>query len=372
MIVNNKFEQRCNSVTSTFLGENSKMKAVLLLCLCIGLNCGMQLRRKTKIPFELSRAMANATSLDSFLRAMSIDLTFISSLKDAVRSLKKGEKLFHSDQEICRAVTRPKECPRNKKDLCTDDSTCSPGLKCCNTGCRKECTRAALGLARFASDSDFPDLPLRILESAKCAPRPVVVEVPQPVEQKALNFPMFVTLHRCGGACRERPFDTKCQAQETQDLNLLVSKLTWSSSSDKLSDISNEITTVRMTNHTQCGCQCIVKPSDCNNRTEEYSEENCRCECKARGMPCPFNFEWNPDECQCTCNPTAESMARCNKRYQFDKKLCRCVCSTKPCKMAVKIRDPRDCRCKCPRKSCPIGMNYDLRTCTCISRVRRN
>lgn len=49
--------------------------------------------------------------------------------------------VFHSDQEICRAVTRPKECPRNQKDLCTDDSTCSSGLKCCNTGCRKECTR---------------------------------------------------------------------------------------------------------------------------------------------------------------------------------------------------------------------------------------
>ena len=46
-----------------------------------------------------------------------------------------------SDQEICRAVTRPKDCPRNQKDLCTDDSTCSSGLKCCNTGCRKECTR---------------------------------------------------------------------------------------------------------------------------------------------------------------------------------------------------------------------------------------
>ena len=84
---------------------------------------------------------------------------------------------------------------------------------------------AALGLARFASDSDFPDLPLRILESAKCAPRPVVVEVPQPVEQKALNFPMFVTLHRCGGACRERPFDTKCQAQGRSILTVLTSGL---------------------------------------------------------------------------------------------------------------------------------------------------
>ena len=72
---------------------------------------------------------------------------------------------------------------------------------------------AALGLARFASDSDFSDLPLAILESAKCAPRPVAVEVPQPVEQNALNFPMFVTLH------------TKCQAQGRSSLTVLMSGL---------------------------------------------------------------------------------------------------------------------------------------------------
>jgi len=84
---------------------------------------------------------------------------------------------------------------------------------------------AALFLARIASGSYFPDLPLAILESAKCAPRPVAVEVPQPEEQNALNFPMFVTLHRCGGACSERPFDTKCQAQGRSSLTALMSGL---------------------------------------------------------------------------------------------------------------------------------------------------
>ena len=41
----------------------------------------------------------------------------------------------------------------------------------------------------------------------------MAVEVAQPAEPNALNFPLFVTLHRCGGACNERPFDTKCQVK---------------------------------------------------------------------------------------------------------------------------------------------------------------
>ena len=48
--------------------------------------------RKTNMPFELRRAMANVTSLDSFLRAMFIDKRFMSSLRDAVRSLNNGRK----------------------------------------------------------------------------------------------------------------------------------------------------------------------------------------------------------------------------------------------------------------------------------------
>ena len=48
--------------------------------------------RKTKMPLELSRAMANLTSLVSFLRAMSIEREFMSTLRDADRSLNDGRK----------------------------------------------------------------------------------------------------------------------------------------------------------------------------------------------------------------------------------------------------------------------------------------
>ena len=150
---------------------------------------------------------------------------------------------------------------------------------------------------------------------------------------------------------------------ESQDLNLVVTKVAWSSASDKLSEISREFSSVPVTNHTKCGCLCASTPADCNNRTERFSKETCRCECKTKGVLCPFNFLWNPEKCQCTCNPKAQQ--RCNKRYQFDEKLCRCTCSTRPCKMAIKVRDPKNCRCKCPRRKCSPGMRYDLHTCTC-------
>lgn len=68
-------------------------------------------------------------------------------------------------------------------------------------------------LARFSENLEFPDLPYVILDSAPCAPRPAVVELPQPEGSSSFYFPFFVTLHRCGGACNDRPFETSCQPE---------------------------------------------------------------------------------------------------------------------------------------------------------------
>ena len=56
-------------------------------------------------------------------------------------------------------------------------------------------------------------------------------------------------------------------------MNLRVSKMTWSSDSDTLEEISINTTIHRtpVTNHTKCRCLCTVLQSDCDNRTEEYS-----------------------------------------------------------------------------------------------------
>ena len=72
------------------------------------------------------------------------------------------------------------------------------------------------------SNPDFPDLPSVFLDSASCEARPVPVEVPQPADQNAFHFPFVVLLHRCGGACNDRPFETKCQAQGTGTFLLML------------------------------------------------------------------------------------------------------------------------------------------------------
>ena len=156
---------------------------------------------------------------------------------------------------------------------------------------------------------------------------------------------------------------------EKEDFNLLVSKTSWSSSSDRLDETSNEITPVRMTNHSSCSCQCKVKPSDCDNRTQRYSKENCRCDCVRGFMPCPRNHRWDPIKCQCICSPSNAVRAECTKRVEFDMESCRCTCSKKRCKNRAKVRDPKTCRCKCPR--CPFGLKEDPQSCACTRAYRR-
>lgn len=150
---------------------------------------------------------------------------------------------------------------------------------------------------------------------------------------------------------------------ETENLTLLASKVTWSSGNSN--ELEPQVAFLRVTNHTKCGCLCAVKPAECDNRTQSYSKENCRCECKPIQHSCPIRFQWNPEKCQCVCHPS-ENQKICSKRLQFDDKRCKCVCSSRPCKMKTKIRDPKDCRCKCPRfPKCPPGTVRDARTCNC-------
>lgn len=149
------------------------------------------------------------------------------------------------------------------------------------------------------------------------------------------------------------------------DLNLVVSKVAWSSAKAGLEEISNEFTAVRVTNHTTCSCGCKVKPTDCDNRTQQYSKEHCSCQCKLRAILCSPNFRWDPLKCQCRCDPT-NIESKCTKRFQFDKETCKCTCSKRPCKQREKVRDRRTCMCKCPSIRCPSGMTLERRTCTCL------
>ena len=70
-----------------------------------------------------------------------------------------------------------------------------------------------LGKVALRSNSTEPSPDPVYLDNAPCKPRPEAVEVPQPEDKNALHFPLFVTLHRCRGACSERPFETRCEAR---------------------------------------------------------------------------------------------------------------------------------------------------------------
>ena len=153
---------------------------------------------------------------------------------------------------------------------------------------------------------------------------------------------------------------------EQMELNVMVFRVAWTSSTDQLSDVAGDLVGVRMTNHTKCGCQCVTKPTDCDNKTQHYSRENCRCECKPQQVRCPFNHRWDPIKCECRCNPSSKAI--CGKRREFDDNRCACVCSSKSCRHN-KVRDLTDCRCKCLHRKCSPGMIYDRRTCTCKGNI---
>lgn len=309
------------------------MKTLMCLCFFISLTHANNVR-KVAMPTELRNVMADVTSLDSFLRAMNAEK--LRAVINAIGVPSGGTKgLRHK--------------PKGSGDLPSPKKPEIPSQ-----------------LARVLQDSNLPYV---ILDDARCAPRPELIEVPQPKYENAFYFPFFVTLHRCGGSCGARPFETSCQLQEKEDFNLLVSKTSWSSSSDRLDETSNEITPVRMTNHSSCSCQCKVKPSDCDNRTQRYSKENCRCDCIRGFMPCPRNHRWDPIKCQCICSPSNAVRAECTKRVEFDMESCRCTCSKKRCKNRAKVRDPKTCRCKCPR--CPLGLKEDPQSCACTRAYRR-
>ncbi|XP_022781318.1 balbiani ring protein 3-like isoform X2 [Stylophora pistillata] len=293
------------------------MKMWVFLCLFVGLTHANRVR-KVAMPTELRNVMADVNSLDSFLRV--VNAVKLRAVIDELRIHSRGNKA---------------EIPSQ--------------------------------LASVLQDSDLPHV---ILNNAPCAPRPEVIEVPQPKNENAFYFPFFVTLHRCGGSCNARPFETNCQLQAKEDFNLLVSKTSWSSSSDRLNETSYDIAAVRMTNHSSCSCQCKVKPSDCDNRTQSYSKEHCRCDCRKRFMRCPQNYRWDPIKCQCTCSPSNAVLAECTKRVEFDMETCRCTCSKKRCKPRAKVRDPKTCRCKCPK--CPQPrMRQNLQSCTCTHSIRK-
>ncbi|EDO47017.1 predicted protein [Nematostella vectensis] len=213
------------------------------------------------------------------------------------------------------------------------------------------------------------------LENIACGASSHVVAVPQPAHSNGFYFPTHVRLHRCTGACSAKPRVLECAPTETKNISLLVFSVSWtadqSSSGSRPRWYRNPIL-VPMTNHTRCGCQCVIKPSQCNPQTQTFSRENCRCECKPQTSPCPRHFQWDQIRCKCVCNPY--HIPRCPSRQEWHSDVCKCGCKRGGCKMKTKVRNPHTCRCVCPpnQPRCLSGWKRDRRDCECKLRDRRH
>lgn len=150
----------------------------------------------------------------------------------------------------------------------------------------------------------------------------------------------------------------------TENISLLAFLVSWNSPSDSKDQLFNANRIIPMANHTRCGCRCIAKPSDCDPSTQVFSQDNCRCECRAKSRPCPSYHRWDRIRCKCVCHPP--SYITCPRRFQWSPEKCKCVCKTSACR-ANKVRNQKNCRCYCPRfPICPLGFRKNRRTCKCI------
>ena len=102
------------------------------------------------------------------------------------------------------------------------------------------------------------------LENFLCKPWPVAVKVPPPS-----FWPRHVKLWRCMGYVYS-PDTFECGMKKEDHVLLKV----------KLSPYDDYEGIVPVTNHTQCGSQCIVKKKDCDNATHTLNPYSCMCNCR--------------------------------------------------------------------------------------------
>ena len=75
-------------------------------------------------------------------------------------------------------------------------------------------------------------------------------------------------------------------------------------------------TVVRLSEDSECSCQCRQNASDCN-ANQRYEPANCRCVCKNQNMStsCGPNRVWDVEKCECKC-PNASG--KCPIGFHFD------------------------------------------------------
>lgn len=161
----------------------------------------------------------------------------------------------------------------------------------------------------------------------KCDPKPVCISNPLTLDINSTQttFPPCIMIHRCDGCCHTNEM---CVAIGTEQIKMQnVHILTLDVEINRIA--YDHITTVDVTNHTDCQCQCkwqndidcrvdnknmVKDPSSCAcicpeemhcDAYHQFDRESCTCKCKSSvygrlEKNCMFNnFDWNDETCRC-------------------------------------------------------------------------
>lgn len=133
----------------------------------------------------------------------------------------------------------------------------------------------------------------------KCDPKPVCISNPLTlnITSTQFAFPPCINIHRCDGCC---PTNENCVAIGSHEVELHKVGII---SYDGENSPAYDETSVTVSNHTDCQCQCQWK-----------NDEDCREE-----NP---NLIRNPQACECICPETLY----CDAFHQFDQESCKCKC----------------------------------------------
>ncbi|XP_022098897.1 uncharacterized protein LOC110983719 isoform X2 [Acanthaster planci] len=198
---------------------------------------------------------------------------------------------------------------------------------------RVDSPQSSLGL----QISDVEPLP-------SCIPREAVIQVlPETSKPHVMFWPGCVTVKRCGGCCNSDLHE--CQPTRSETVQVKVVQMEYTPRARRYFQFDG-IVIRNITNHTDCSCQCKIKPQDCNPVTQVHN--NCQCQCK-KLVSCPARKLWDPVRCQCVCITSQQD--RCLKRQEWDDNSCSCTCRKD---LEASCRPPHwfnRRRCKCQRRS---------------------
>ncbi|XP_075544302.1 uncharacterized protein LOC142578697 [Dermacentor variabilis] len=163
---------------------------------------------------------------------------------------------------------------------------------------------------------------LRLDKRAACSPRSVPVRVPQPREPDALFYPTCAEVERCAGCCGHHLL--RCRASAFRNVTRQVFALRLASNKSNAINFEG-FKNVRLVEHTQCRCECKVRPHHCG-RGQMYREDRCQCVCTNAWMASQCSSDgvhvWDVRRCACVCR---HADTECSTGMRFEHALCRCV-----------------------------------------------